>query len=202
MGSAPPTTSPGTGVRAGPTDRGRVISRAGGTISTGSTDEDRQPGEGAPLSEAELSCWFNFLNAHTDLTRRLDAELEAAHRVSLAEHTVLLQLVMGGGHLRMSDLADTVLLSPSGVSRLVDRLVADGLIERQPCGADGRAVHAAITARGRELLAEAEPTYTAALRRLFVDRYSAADYGMLADLLLRVAPACRSRRDGAPEAAG
>ncbi len=115
----------------------------------------------------------------------------------MAEHTVLQQLVLGGGHLRMSALADTVLLSPSGVSRLVDRLVADGLIERQACDSDGRAVHAAITVRGRELLAEAEPTYTAALRRLFVDRFTAEEYGRLAALLLRVAPACGSQQAGA-----
>jgi DNA-binding MarR family transcriptional regulator len=151
----------------------------------------------ARLSAAELTCWFNFLTAHTDLTRRLEAALQAAHRVSLAEHTVLQQLVMGGGHLRMSALADTVLLSPSGVSRLVDRLVADGLIERQPCEADGRAVHAAITERGRGLLGEAEPTYGAALRELFVGQYTLEEYGRLADLLLRVAPACRRRQAGA-----
>lgn len=154
----------------------------------------------APLSEADLACWFNFLNAHTDLTRRLDAELEAAHRISLAEHTVLQRLVMGGGLLRMSDLADTVLLSPSGVSRLVDRLVADGLIERRPCDGDGRAVHAVITDAGRTLLAEAEPTFTSALRRLYVDRYTAEEYAALASLLLRVAPACRYRQGGAIEA--
>jgi DNA-binding MarR family transcriptional regulator len=135
------------------------------------------------------------LNAHTDLTRRLDAELEAGHRISLAEHTVLLQLVLGGGHLRMSELADTVLLSPSGVSRLVDRLVADGLLERRPCGADGRAVFAAITDRGRALLDEAEPTYAGALRRLFVGLYTREEYERLAALLLRVAPACRRRQD-------
>jgi DNA-binding MarR family transcriptional regulator len=117
------------------------------------------------------------------------------HRVSLAEHTVLQQLVLGGGHLRMSDLADTVLLSPSGVSRLVDRLVADGLIERRPCDDDGRAVHAAITERGRALLADAEATYTAALRRLFTDHYTAEEYAVLGGLLLRVAPACRRRGD-------
>jgi DNA-binding MarR family transcriptional regulator len=147
------------------------------------------------VSEEELTCWFNFLNAHTDLTRRLDAGLEAAHRISLAEHTVLQQLVLGGGHLRMSALADTVLLSPSGVSRLVDRLVAEGLIERQPCEADGRAVHAAITDRGRALLTEAEPTYTAALRSLFVDKYTPEEYTALAALLLRVAPACQRRQE-------
>jgi DNA-binding MarR family transcriptional regulator len=107
---------------------------------------------------------------------------------------------MGGGHLRMTDLAGSVLLSPSGVSRLVDRLVADGLLERQPCGVDGRAVYATITERGRALLAEAEPTYSAALRRLFVGHYTPEEYERLAGLLLRVAPACRQRQsDGADE---
>lgn len=112
---------------------------------------------------------------------------------------MLLQLVMGGGHLRMSELADTVLLSPSGVSRLVDRLVADDLLERRPCGADGRAVYAAITDRGRALLAEAEPTYAAALRHLFVGKYTSEEYEQLAALLLRVAPACRSLRPDPPD---
>lgn len=113
---------------------------------------------------------------------------------------MLLQLVMGGGHLRMSELAETVLLSPSGVSRLVDRLVADGLLERQPCGADGRAVYAAITDRGRALVDQAEPTYTDALRRMFVGQYTREEYERLATLLLRVAPACRRRLDSPGEA--
>lgn len=156
-------------------------------------DQERRvdAGADAPLTEPEITGWFSFLNAHTDLTRRLDAELERGHRVSLAEHTVLMQLVLGGGHLRMSDLAETVLLSPSGVSRLVDRLVADGLIERRSCPEDGRAVHAQITDLGRARLEEAEPTYTSALRRLFVGRFSPEEYETLAALLLRIAPACR-----------
>jgi DNA-binding MarR family transcriptional regulator len=122
------------------------------------------------------------------------------HGISLAEHTVLMQLVMGGGHLRMSDLADSVLLSPSGVSRLVDRLVGDGLLERRPCGGDGRAVYATITERGRALLAAAEPTFSTALRRLFVGHYTPEEYARLAALLLRVAPACRRLRPPADEA--
>ena len=109
---------------------------------------------------------------------------------------------MGGGHLRMSELADTVLLSPSGVSRLVDRLVADGLLKRRPCGADGRAVYAAITERGRSVLAEAEPTYSAALRRLFIGQYTPEEYERLAALLLRLAPPCRRAQEGRAGGAG
>jgi DNA-binding MarR family transcriptional regulator len=107
---------------------------------------------------------------------------------------VLLRLDMDGGHLRMSELADMVFLSPSGVSRLVDRLVADGLLERRACDSDGRAVHAAITDQGRALLLQAEPTYTAALRRLFVGQFTQAEYAELGALLLRLAPACRRRQ--------
>jgi DNA-binding MarR family transcriptional regulator len=120
--------------------------------------------------------------------------MESRHGLSLAEHTVLQQLMLGGGHLRMTALADVVLLSPSGTSRLVDRLVAEGLIERQSCDDDGRAVHAAITERGRARLADAAPTYTDALRRLFVDQFTPEEYETLGGLLLRVAPACRSRQ--------
>ncbi len=151
-----------------------------------------------PLSDAHLHAWFSFLNAHTSLTRQLDAVLESGHGVSLAEHTVLQQLALGGGHLRMTELADTVLLSPSGTSRLVDRLVAEGLIERRSCDDDGRAVHAAITDRGRARLEEAGPAYASALRRLFIDQFSPEEYEVLAGLLLRVAPDCRSRQAGAP----
>lgn len=100
----------------------------------------------------------------------------------------------------MSDLADTVLLSPSGVSRLVDRLVGDGLLERRPCGGDGRAVYAAITDRGRALLVAAEPTFSRALRRLFVDQFTPEEYARLGALLLRVAPGCRRVRTTADQA--
>lgn len=150
-----------------------------------------------PLTETELCCWLNFLNAQTNLSRRLDAELVAAHRLSLAEFTVLQQLVLGGGYLRMSELAETVLLSPSGASRLVDRMVAAGLIERRPCDLDGRVTYAAITERGRARVADAEPTQAAALRRLFLDRFSPHELKEIADLLTRVAPACRAWRAGA-----
>ena len=146
-----------------------------------------------PLTRADLRAWFSFLTAHSCLTRQLDAELEAAHQISLAEFSVLQQLVLSGGHLRMSELADTVLLSPSGISRLVDRTVAEGLIVRQTCDVDGRGVWATITDRGRLRMAEAEPTHSGALRRLFFDHFSPQEADSLATLLTRVAPACRSR---------
>jgi len=71
----------------------------GAEHEVGHADADR------PLSEAEIVGWFNLLNAHTHLTRQLDAQLQERHDISLAEHTVLRQLILVGGHLRMSELA-------------------------------------------------------------------------------------------------
>lgn len=148
------------------------------------------------LTPAELTTWFNFLNAHSDLSRRLHNELEARHQIALAEFTVLQQLAISGGQLRMTELAETVVLSPSGTSRLVDRMVAGGLIERRACEADGRVIYAAITERGRDRLAEVEPTHAGAVRRLFMDRFSPEELQGLSDFLLRLAPACRARLSG------
>jgi DNA-binding MarR family transcriptional regulator len=160
----------------------------------------RQADAERTLTEADLGCWFNLLNAHTHLTRQLDTLLQDRHHISLAEHTVLRQLILVGGHMRMSELADTVLLSPSGTSRLVDRLVADGLIVRRPCDADGRAVHAEITDRGRARAAESERTYAGALHDLFIDHFSPEEFATLSELLLKVAPACQKRQQGDPVA--
>ncbi len=142
------------------------------------------------LRASEVDGWFALLQAHSNLSRRLDAVLWRAHRLSLGAHTVLFRMAWAGGELRMSQVAETMLLSPSGASRLVDRLVADGLVERRACDSDGRAVHAQITERGRERLAASRPTYEAELRSAFTGQFSAAEYERLTELLLRLAPQC------------
>ena len=97
-----------------------------------------------------LDAWRAFIHAHARLLHRLDEELQAAHGLSLAEYDALLQLVNAPDRrLRMSALADRVLLSRSGITRLVDRLVADGMVERSACPTDARgsmAVHHARSA--------------------------------------------------------
>ncbi len=85
----------------------------------------------ARLDELELGAWRGFLRAHAALSRELDAELTAAHGLPLSTYEVLLFLADSpDGHMRMSDLADSVLLSRSGLTRLVDRLERDGLVQR------------------------------------------------------------------------
>src|SRR5207237_7216342 len=105
-------------------------------------------GEGARLSDVELAAWFALLRTHALVARRLDSMLQERHRLSLVEHTVLHLLRAAGGRMRMSELAGSALLSPSGVSRLADRLVAAGHIERTAWRHGGRAIQAVITGSG------------------------------------------------------
>lgn len=135
-----------------------------------------------------LAPWRAFLHAHARLTRRLDEELQAAHHLSLAEYDALFQLAAAPtGRLRMSSLADRVLLSRSGITRLVDRLVADGMVERSTCPTDARGAMAAITSAGIDRLREARGTHLVGIRRYFLDVIAPEDHAVLERALGRVA---------------
>ncbi len=127
------------------------------------------------LSADELAAWRGFLRVHSELTQRLDAELRAEHDLPLTSYEVLLFLNDSPeGGLRMSELADSVLLSRSGLTRLVDRLQQRGLVARADSPEDGRGCLAVITDAGREQFAAARGTHLAGVRRLFLERLSAA----------------------------
>jgi DNA-binding MarR family transcriptional regulator len=146
-------------------------------------------GSVAKLDEIELAAWFGLLQAHALVARRLDTALQERHRLSLVEHTVLRRLRAAGGRMRMSDLAGSALLSPSGVSRLVDRMVVGGMIERTAWREDGRAIYAVITEPGLRLLDDAGVTYASELRECFLDHFSEDDVRTLGELLARLLPA-------------
>ena len=117
---------------------------------------------------AERGSWTGFLRAHSRITKALDRELVAAHDLPLSAYDVLVQLALTDeGRLRMSDLAVAIVLSPSGLTRLVDRLASRGLLRRERCDADSRVVYAAITDAGLEKLVETTPTHFDGIRRLF-----------------------------------
>jgi DNA-binding MarR family transcriptional regulator len=142
------------------------------------------------LSDLELTAWRGFLRAHTALTRELDAELIEAHGLPLTSYEVLLFLAEAPeGRMRMSELAESVLLSRSGLTRLADRLAADGLIERARCTEDARGWFATLTPNGRELFDEARQTHLDGVRRLFVASFSDDELEALGDCLGRLAPA-------------
>jgi DNA-binding MarR family transcriptional regulator len=125
----------------------------------------------ATLSASEQAAWGGFLRAHARLVRELDDELRARHKLPLTSYDVLVQLESApGGEMRMSELAEAVLLSRSGLTRLVDRLRRQGLLDRRDCPEDARGAYAVLTERGRGRLREARPTHLDGVRRLFLER--------------------------------
>ena len=124
------------------------------------------------LSPLELAAWRGFLRVHAALVRELGRELELAHDLPVTHYEVLLYLDNAPDHrLRMSELASSVLLSQSGITRLVDRLEREGLVERVPCADDRRGLWAILTDAGRSRLAEARPTHLAGVRARFLEHF-------------------------------
>ncbi len=128
------------------------------------------PGTPAPApDDPRLGAWRSFIHANARLQRRLDDELQEAHHLSLAEYDALLQLVNAPGRrLRMSVLAERVLLSRSGITRLVDRLEAAGMVTRSACTTDARGAEAALTTAGLERLRAASRTHLDGVQRYFL----------------------------------
>jgi DNA-binding MarR family transcriptional regulator len=132
------------------------------------------------FSELELDAWRGFLRTHARLVSELDEELTERHGLPLSSYDVLVQLDEApGGRLRMSHLADAVLLSRSGLSRLVTRLETQGLLERLECKNDARGAFAAITDEGRARLAEARATHRAGVRERFLGKLGERELNQL-----------------------
>jgi DNA-binding MarR family transcriptional regulator len=139
------------------------------------------------LSELELDAWRGFLRTYTTLVRDLDDELTERHGLPVSSYDVLVQLDEApDGMLRMSHLADAVLLSRSGLSRLVTRLASQGLIEREECKNDARGSFAVITDEGRARLNEARATHRVGIRERFLDKLSERDQRALVKVWSRL----------------
>ncbi len=146
------------------------------------------PSTAAPLLDAEeLAAWRGFLRAHAALTRALDAELLREHGLPLSSYEVLLFLAEAPrGQMRMSELAEGVLLSRSGLTRLVDRLERDGFLRRVRCEEDARGWFAAITPRGRKLFAQARKTHLNGVRERYLSRFERRELRALGALWERL----------------
>jgi DNA-binding MarR family transcriptional regulator len=146
------------------------------------------------LDDLEMQAWRSLLSAHSRLMSRLDAELQASQGMSVSDYGVLVQLSEAeGGHMRMSELADRLLLSPSGLTRRLDGLVRAGLVDRARCPTDRRGAFAVLTDAGRARLEEAAPDHVEQVRRHFVNGLTRRQLEFLVDALSKVAaaPACR-----------
>jgi len=140
------------------------------------------------LDGPRLAAWRAFLVAHARTVEAIERELAGAETLPLSWYDVLIALYEAPGRrLRMHQLASAILLSPSGLSRLVDRLEARGFLERQPCSEDRRCQFAALTEDGLAALERAWPPYAAGIARHFGERLSDADVEALRDLLDRLA---------------
>ena len=114
-----------------------------------------------------------MLRAHAELVRELDAELARDHDMPLSSYEVLLFLNDSeDGRMRMSELADSALLSRSGLTRLVDRLERQGLLKRERCESDARGWFAEITPEGRSVFAAARKTHLDGVRRVFLNHFT------------------------------
>jgi DNA-binding MarR family transcriptional regulator len=139
------------------------------------------------LESHELRAWRGLLRAHAALVKALDAQLEAAHGLQLSSYEVLMYLADAEGErMRMCDLASTILLSRSGLTRLVDRLARDGLLERVACDDDARGAFARLTPAGHEKLCAARATHLAGVRALFIERLTPDELDVLGDVWERV----------------
>jgi DNA-binding MarR family transcriptional regulator len=153
------------------------------------------------LTARELGVWRSFLRAHASIASRLERDLIADHGLPLAWYDVLLQLAEAPGQrMRMTDLADRVLLSRSGLTRLVDRLVAEGLVERAACPSDARGTYTVITAGGLRRLREAAPTHLRGIGEYVAGPLSEQELETLGGLLRKLLDAAGG--DTSPPAGG
>lgn len=152
--------------------------------------EPARGADGAPLTPLELDAWRGMLATHAALVRRLDADLRARHGLSVTSYEVLMLLGEAPrGRLRISRLSAATLLSVSGMSRMVDRLVREGLVVKESCEDDGRGAEVALTASGRGRLRAARASHLAGVRREFLSRFSDEELREMGGFWARVEPA-------------
>ena len=141
------------------------------------------------LTSDEQHTWRTFLRSHATVTRRLEAELVAEHDLPLASYDVLVQLSEAPERrLRMTELADRVLLSRSGLTRLADRLERDGLLTREACPSDARGTLAVLTDDGLTRLEKAWPSHRRSVEQHFAGHFTAQEIRLLGDLLDKLVP--------------
>jgi len=135
----------------------------------------------------EVAAWVGLLRAHASTTRRFNAELVADHGLTLNDYEVLLHLSRADGNrLRRVDLAERVLLTPSGITRLLEGLERAGYVERASCASDARVTYAQLTDAGDRKLREAAESHVAGIRDFFGERYSRDELEALGALLERL----------------
>lgn len=149
-----------------------------------------------------MTAWVALVRGHASLVRALNAQLVTEHALTLSDYEVLLHLWRAPDQrLRRTDLAERVLLTPSGITRLLDGLERCSYVDRAECATDRRVTYAVLTDTGLEKLLAARETHLEGVRTLFADRYDDEELETLAELLSRpaggAAPDCSSEAEPA-----
>ena len=135
----------------------------------------------------QLEGWVSFLRAHAAITRELSAQLQREHDLTLNDYEVLLHLSHAeDGRMRRVDLAQQVVLTASGITRLLEGLERAGYVAKETCASDARVSYAKLTDEGHEKLRSAAATHLRGIDELFVSRYSGSELATLAELLGRL----------------
>jgi DNA-binding MarR family transcriptional regulator len=147
------------------------------------------------VADAAVEAFVNLLRSHAGTSRALSADLTAEHGLTINDYEALLLLSRAENEsLRRIDLASKLLLTASGVTRLLDGLEREGYVEKGSCASDARVTYAVLTDRGRDKLDQASCSHVAAIRALFEERFSIEELATLTELLSRLpgaaAPAC------------
>jgi DNA-binding MarR family transcriptional regulator len=152
------------------------------------TELDTQFHHTSLLSREERVLWRQFVETHAAIVRRLDDDLRVQSGLTLSSYEVMVELVRApGNRLRMAELAERLLFTRSGVTRLVDRLERAGFVERSECPHDGRGVYAILTQKGFDTFEAAAVPHVDGIRSLFFDRLDGKG-DLFGELLLRLAP--------------
>lgn len=161
--------------------------------------------EASRLEGTALDAWRSYLQSHAGIVRELDADLIAQHGLTVRDYEVLLYLAQAENRkLPMSALSERTMLTRSGITRLVDGLVGQDLIERVSCDSDARVSYARLTDTGYAKLRDAGCTHVAGIERLFLAHFSADELDQLASLLSRLpgAPVAGACTVGGPAVDG
>jgi DNA-binding MarR family transcriptional regulator len=138
-------------------------------------------------TKSDLAAWVGFLRSHAAVTRQLNVDLLNAHGLTLNDYEVMLHLARAeGGMMRRVDLAKSVVLTASGITRLLDGLERVGYVEKAECESDARVSYAKLTDAGEKKVADAGATHRAGIEELFTSRFTPAELSTLAELLSRL----------------
>src|SRR6184192_3433147 len=137
-----------------------------------------------------MGAWRSLLRAHATLMRQLETQLEEQTGLALADYDVLVQLALAGGELRMTELAGRALISRSGMTRRVARLVDEGLVRRANADADARGVVVALTDAGVARLTETAPVHLRGVSELFLTQLDDQELAVLKNALDKVTVDC------------